>query len=117
VLGLEYHVSIVELRFEVEPSLWAPLGGADDVHGSFQHAAEVQLGHDIGGGLRVQGIVIGPELSRQPDHYQFALSPFFVVHREMGFLRLGLMLPMDELLGPPFEESFGFLATTGIHID
>jgi len=124
-LGLEYHVSIVQLRAHLEPSLWIPIAGNDDVHGAFYHAAEIQLGHTVGGGLRLQGVAYGPDygsLSRSgltggSDHYQFALSPFFVVHRDIGFLRLGVLMPMDEGLGPPFEESWGFLFATGINLD
>lgn len=112
-LGLEYHASIVELRAQLEPSVWAPLGTKVDPEGAFQHAVEIQLGHSIGGGLRVQGVVVGPG----DDNYQFALSPFFVIRRDLGFLRMGLMLPMDEELGPPFVQTWGFLLATGIHID
>ena len=120
--GLEYHARFFALRGELEPSLWAPLGDNDDLHGSFQHAVEFQFGHAIGGGLRVQGIVVGPSFrlvrgGEADDHYQLALSPFFQITREMGFLRTGLMLPMDEQLGPPFERSWGFLVNTGLHID
>ncbi len=122
--GLEYHVNIVELRAQLEPSLWIPVGNNDDVHGAFYHAAEIQLGHTIGGGLRVQGVAYGPGygsrsggLSGGDDYYQFALSPFFVIHRDLGFLRLGLMLPVDEALGPPFEQTWGFLFATGINLD
>jgi len=123
--GIEWHAGIVELRGQLEPSLWIPVGSNDDVHGAFYHAVELQLGHGIGGGLRVQGVAFGPgygeprgsRLRSDDDYYQFALSPFFAINRELGFLRLGLMLPIDEGLGPAFEKSWGFLFNTGLNID
>lgn len=111
--GLEYHVEFFALRAQLQPSVWVPIGNAEDVHGSFQHALELQLGHEIGGGVRLQGVVIGPG----EDNYQFAISPFFGLWKDLGFVRLGLMLPVDAELGPPFERSWGFLLDTGIHID
>jgi hypothetical protein len=117
-LGLEYHASIVELRAELDPSLWFPLSG-EDFHGAFYHALELQLGHSIGGGLRVQGVVFGPT----DDNYQFALAPFFQVSREMGYLRTGITMPLNSPLGPPFGETdngagaWGFNLALGIHVD
>ena len=111
-LGLEYHVSIVELRAELNPSIWFPLAG-EDFSGAFYHAAEIQLGHGIGGGLRLQGVVFGPT----QDNYQAALSPFFVVSRDIGYLRTGIFIPISEPLGPPFSETWGYNLALGIHVD
>lgn len=117
-LGLEYHASIVELRVELDPSLWFPLAG-EEFSGAFYHAAEIQLGHGIGGGLRLQGVVFGPT----EDSYQAALQPFFVVSRELGYLRTGIMMPLNAPLGPPFGETdngagaWGFNVALGIHVD
>jgi len=111
--GLDYHVSIVELRAHLEPSVWFPIHDKDEIDGAFFHSFEAQFGHEIGGGLRLQGVVVGPG----SDNYQFAISPFFVVTRDLGFVRVGLMLPVDEELGPALERSWGMLINAGIHID
>jgi len=114
-LGLEFITGIFALRAQLEPSLWIGVGSREDVSGTFQHAVEVQLGHGLGGGLRLQGIVIGPG----SDNYQFALSPFLVASRDIGFLRVGLMLPMNKPLGPAFKENraWGMMFATGMHLD
>jgi hypothetical protein len=116
-LGLEYHVASFGLRIELEPSLW--LGAPAGVSGAFQHALELQIGHGIGAGLRIQGVALGPKAdhSGEEDHYQLAFSPFFGVWRDAGFLRLGLMLPADAQLGPPFAKTWGLLCAAGLHVD
>ena len=117
-LGLEWHASIVELRVELDPSLWFPLAG-EEFSGAFYHAAEIQLGHGIGGGLRLQGVVFGPT----DDNYQAALQPFFAVSSELGYLRTGIMMPLNKPLGPPFGETdggagaWGFNVALGMHVD
>jgi hypothetical protein len=112
-LDWETHASIVELRAQLHPSLWPPTPGNKDTHGAFYHAAEVQLGHGIGGGLRIQGVVLGPG----KDNYQAALGPFFAIRRDLGFLRTGFLMPLNKPLGPPFEKSWGFQLAAGVHID
>ncbi len=120
-VGIELHASIVEFRAKLEPSVWFPTGNNRDekIAGAFYHAVELQLGHGIGAGLRLQGVAIGPG----KDNYQFAMIPFFVVSRDLGFLRLGIMMPLDEELGPPFDRdaggagAWGWLVNTGLHID
>jgi len=114
-MRLEYHTDLLELRAELEPSVWFPLGNKDEIEGAFPHAVELQLGHGVGGGLRLQGVVVGPG----NDQYQAALSPFFAIRRELGFARVGIMFPLDETLGPAFEErrAWGALVATGLHID
>ncbi len=109
----EWHSEYTELRVHAEPSLWAPIGRNKDVHGAFYHSAEIQVGHRVGGGVRLQGVVVGPG----SDHYQFAVSPFFALSRAFGALRLGLMMPADKPLGPPFKNTWGFLADVALHID
>ena len=42
------------------------------------------------------------------------MEPFFVIERRLGFMRLGLMLPIDSFLGPPFAESGGFIDREGV---
>jgi hypothetical protein len=116
-LGVEWHASIIELRAELAPSMWAPLAG-ESFHGSFYHAAEFQVGHGIGGGLRLQGVALGPT----DVNYQLAMEPFFQVSRDLGFLRTGIMMPLDHPLGPPFIEgdglgAWGFRFAAGIHVD
>ena len=105
------------LRLDLEPIMSVPVGDHGfNVGWSFQHALEVQYGHDIGVGLRVQGIALSDQLSA--DAYQLAVEPFAVVQREIGFARLGLMLPIDGgQAGPPFEQSWGLRLWAGLHVD
>jgi hypothetical protein len=119
-LLFEVHASIVEMRAHLEPTVWIGIGNKDgDSSGGFYHAFEVQLGHTVGGGLRIQGVATATD-----DAYQFAMSPFFVVQQELGFVRTALMLPIDNDLGPAFDDSdreslgaWGFLLSLGIHLD
>jgi hypothetical protein len=120
--GLEYHVGAFGLRVELEPALWVLIEQHEDFGGSFPHALELQAGHEIGAGVRVQGVLAGaePDRGRGPivsDHYQFAVNPYFVVHRDAAALRIGMMLPLDEALGPPFERSFGLLVDAAVNLD
>lgn len=105
------------LRLDLEPILSVPIGDYGyNVGFTFQHAAEIQYGHGVGVGLRVQGVAISDQLS--PDAYQFSVEPFAVVQRDMGFARLGLLLPIDDsIAGPPFEQAWGLRLWTGFHID
>jgi len=106
-----------ELRVDLEPVVSIPIGDYGyNVGFTFQHAAEIQFGHSIGVGLRVQGVAITDQLST--DAYQLGIEPFAVVQREMGFARLGLMFPIDDsTAGPPFEQAWGLRLWTGLHID
>lgn len=105
------------LRFDLEPVLSIPIGERGYNAGfALQHAAELQYGHSIGAGLRIQGVAITPDLL--DDAYQLAIEPFFVVKRELGFARLGLMMPIDEsAAGPAFERAWGLRLAAGLHID
>ncbi|MFO0592575.1 MAG: hypothetical protein U0441_33840 [Polyangiaceae bacterium] len=107
----------VTVRLDLEPIVSFPVGDYGyNVGFTFQHAAEVQYGHGIGVGMRVQGVAISDQLS--PDAYQLAVEPFAVVQRDLGFARLGLMLPIDgSVAGPPFEQSWGLRLWAGLHID
>lgn len=106
-----------ELRVDLEPIVSLPIGDYGyNVGFTFQHAAEIQFGHRLGVGLRVQGVAITDQLSA--DAYQLAIEPYAVVQRDMGFARLGLMLPIDDsTAGPPFEQAWGLRLWTGLHID
>jgi hypothetical protein len=92
-----------------------------------QHAAEFQFGHAIGGGFRLQGVATPTD---EADAYQLAMEPFLSIERELGFLRLGLMLPLDKVLGPPLASidgdrrrnqdglgSWGLLIRTGLRFE
>lgn len=124
------------LRVDLEPALLAPIGDrtsfdettGKDVGFVLPHAAEIQYGHRIGVGLRYQGVALsdgatfgyffGQAGFEPSDAYQAALEPFFVVRRDLGFLRLGLMLPLDgRMAGPAFEQSWGLRLSTGVHLD
>jgi hypothetical protein len=120
----EYFPNAVPLAFAVD------LEGHLDV-GLVQHAAELQIGRDVGGGLRVQGVAlptfdeiengsdfeyIESPITNDADLYQFALEPFFRLEREKFMLRTGLMMPMDSRLGPPFASSWGLRLQLGMRL-
>jgi hypothetical protein len=104
-------------RLEVEPVLSIPIGdNGYDVGFALQHAIEAQYGHSFGGGVRVQGVAVTQSLL--DDAYQLAVEPFLVVRRDLGFARLGLMLPLDDsTAGPPFSQAWGLRLWAGLHID
>jgi hypothetical protein len=134
--AIEAHLGAVTiLRFEVEPVTYFPLAGHEQVELVIQHAAEVQFGHAIGGGLRLQGVALPTfdetdiDVISEGDLYQFAMEPFFVIERRSALLRLGLMLPFDEILGPPLASlggrrslngglgAYGFKLAVGVRLD
>jgi hypothetical protein len=99
---------------QVEPAFFASVGGRDGTGGIlFQHGTDIQVGHTLGAGLRFQGVA----QSAFDDAYQVALEPFFVIERELAFLRLGIMMPLDEYLGPPFMRAWGLRLATGIRLE
>jgi hypothetical protein len=110
-IWVETHIGDATLfRFEIEPVTTFPLGGGEEVELAIQHAAEIQFGHAIGGGLRLQGTAF-PTFEETDngslatdDLYQLAFEPFFVIERRSAFLRTGLMIPVDEVVGPPFAS-------------
>lgn len=114
--GFEWHGGPVELRIQADPIPMFPVRARDEVELLFQHAVELQVGHGIGGGLRLQGVA-----STGRDAYQTALEPFLSIERDLVFLRTGLVLPLDEALGPPFstksQGSWGFRLATGVRVD
>lgn len=117
-LGFSYErvSKYFESRLDLEPVLLIPVDNPTDVNFVFQHAGEVQIGHSIGGGLRVQGVAVTSDVF--DDAYQVSVEPFFVVRRELGFARIGLMLPIDDsVAGPAFEQAWGLRLMTGLHID
>ncbi|MBI4703988.1 MAG: hypothetical protein HY744_23005 [Deltaproteobacteria bacterium] len=147
--GLETHFGQFLLRVQANPVLYVPSPRTRLVAVSpttaqnvrynanyelaFEHAAELQYGHEIGGGLRVQGVALptfaqvdsghpfGGDVAHDPDDkgdfYHFSIEPFFAVERELLFLRLGLMMPINRPVGPPFDQSWGLRLTTGLHVD
>jgi hypothetical protein len=115
-LGYERVTGLLEIRLDAEPVLLIPVGNSQEVNFVFQHAGELQFGHSIGGGLRVQGVAVTKGVF--DDAYQLSVEPFFVVRRELGFARIGLMLPIDDsVAGPAFEQAWGLRLMTGLHID
>jgi hypothetical protein len=113
--GLEYHTGIVELRGELDPNFGVSIAKGESHHFALQHAFEAQIGHSIGGGLRYQGVAFATKTNPldSSDHYQGAFEPFFIVHKNPIFFRLGILLPVDASLGKPFDTSWGMRATTG----
>jgi hypothetical protein len=111
-LGLEAHADAFIVRCEFEPMVL--LDSDDGTQFVVQQAAEVQLGHRLGGGVRLQGVWLA---SFEDDVFQATLEPFLALEQERLFLRAGLLLPLDEDLGPPFEDHWGFRLATGFRIE
>lgn len=115
-LAFETHGDLYELRVIAEPVALFAVGRRSDSEFVFQHAFEAQLGHTIGGGMRLQGVAIPTE---EDDAYQAALEPFFSVEAKAAMFRFGLMMPLDEQLGPPFSDrgAWGLHLTMGMRLD
>lgn len=122
-LGIEGHVSIVELRAQLEPVWGISVKDREDHLFALQHAVEIQIGHVIGGGLRYQGTVVATEaldpISRGEDHYQGAFELFFRIQRDPLFARLGFTLPLDMPLGDYDGDgrSWGVRGQLGFNLD
>ena len=129
-LGLEGHVGIAELRAELDPVWGASVSDSADHFFAFQHAVEIQIGHTIAGGLRYQGVLVAtdnpelvdtgtPDMTGFPttDRYQGVLEPFFKLYHDPVFMRVGLLLPVDAPLGPPFKQGWGVRGTIGWSLD
>jgi hypothetical protein len=126
--GIEAHFGIAILRFDLDPVFHFPIGRNDQVEFALQHALELQLGHAIGGGLRVQGVALptfddtGTKSITRGDLYQLAIEPFLAIERRVGFLRAGVMLPLDSFLGPPLVSDndgggWGLRLAMGLRIE
>jgi hypothetical protein len=128
-VDLEGHLPVgLVFRLEIEPVLLPPFVGGEGFEFVLQHAGEVQIGRDIGGGLRLQGVALPTfeEIDNRSefdyisaddgDLYQFALEPFFRLERDRYMLRTGLMMPMDSSLGPPFVRSWGLRVQLGMRL-
>ena len=122
-LGGEIHVGPVIFRLALEPALYLPIGANDDFEEVVQQAVEVQIGHAIGGGLRVQGAAfptfddLDGRHETERDLFQLSLEPFLVLERKLAFLRTGLLLPIDRQLGPPLDHSWGFRLALGVRVE
>ncbi|WP_437966896.1 hypothetical protein WMF04_46270 [Sorangium sp. So ce260] len=122
-LGAEAHVGPLIARAQIEPVLYIPLGRNEEYEIAIQHAAELQIGHGIGGGVRVQGMAmptfenVGIRHAVARNLYVLALEPFLAMEREAAFVRAGLLLPLDEELGPPLDHTWGFHFTAGVRTD
>jgi hypothetical protein len=117
--GLEGHASIVEVRGQLDAGFGIPIERGEGAHVVIQHALEIQLGHEIGGGVRYQGVAFATRSNptRESDRFQAALEPFFALRRELVSLRLGLLMPLDGELGPPFKSGWGFRGSVGMNLD
>jgi hypothetical protein len=122
--GVEAHVGeLLILRLNGDLTAMFAYGDNDESEVAFQHAGEIQLGHSFGGGLRVQGVALptfestGVRSSFEGDLYQLAIEPYFSYEGDMLYTRVGLLLPVDEALGPPFSQSYAFRLSTGFRID
>jgi len=120
----EWHTAgFIALRAEIQLTSYFPMGRNDKAEIVVQHAFEAQFGHRVGGGLRLQGVWLPTfdeiDIAHSLDGhtYQAAIEPFFAFEHRSMFMRLGIMLPLDEPLGPPIEEAWGFRFATGLRID
>jgi len=123
-LGTEHHLGrIVVLRAQVDPVVSIPYGENEEPEFTLQNAFELQVGQAIGGGLRVQAVVMPTwedtenDLDIEDDLAQLAFEPFFSYEGETLASRIGLMIPVDELAGPPFETAWGFRVGFGLRLD
>ena len=129
VVPLEARVSIegeagpVTMRGEIAPVIMIPIGRNDQIEVAIMHSVEAQVGHTIGGGLRLQGVALPTfgdvyrNSAAEGDLYQLAMEPFFVVQQPRYFFRTGMMMPLDSTLGPPFSRSFGFRLGFGVRLE
>lgn len=121
--GGEWMSGPVTLRGEVRMVVGIPLRTNDQTELFLPHAVEVQVGQRLGVGLRVQGIGLPTFGSIDVPHsvegqlYQAAIEPFFVFEHKPVFMRLGLMMPLDEPLGPPFKDAWGFRMAVGARVE
>jgi hypothetical protein len=122
-VSAERHLGPLIVRGQVDPILSIPIGRNDEYEFALQHAAELQLGHSIGGGGRVQGVALPTFENVDVRHagarnlYVLSIELFFVIERKLAFLRTGLMLPFDEELGPPLDHTWGFRLSAGVRME
>ncbi len=109
----EKHVDWFAFRAYADPVAFISYSDRVDSHFAIQHAVEFQFGQRFYAGLRLQGYLI----PTATDKYQFAVEPFFGIEHKRLFARLGLMMPMDQMLGPPFEDFVGMRVATGLRFD
>jgi hypothetical protein len=112
-IAFETHASFFGFRGQIEPVAYVAYHDRVDSQFALQHAVEFQFGHEYYAGLRFQGMLI-PTLD---DKYQFAMEPFLGIEKRIAFARLGLMMPLDEVLGPPAREFLGVRIATGVRFE
>lgn len=122
-VGLEKRMDIVSIRAEIAPVLMMPVGRSDEVEVAFLHAAEIEAGRVVSAGFRLQGVALPTTKDlayttpAEGTPYQAAMEPFVVVRHGAYFARTGLLLPLDEPLGPPLVKSFGFRLALGVRFE
>lgn len=117
--GLSYHVGNIELRFDIDPAFYVPIGDNDDPELVIQHGAEIQVGHRVGGGARLQGVArptFGEAEANRFDNelYQASGELFFAIQTDEAFARVGLVVPFDQPLGPLFDNMMPFRIAAGM---
>jgi hypothetical protein len=123
-LGTEHHVGrLVIVRTQLDPVVSIPYGENDEPELTLQSAAELQIGQVIGGGVRMQAVFLPTwddaqnDLDIEGDLAQLAFEPFFSYEGDAFASRIGLMMPVDELAGPPFETAWGLRVGFGLRLD
>lgn len=122
--GIQSRFDMLTIRAELAPVVMFPVGRSEQIEMVLLHAVELQVGQTFGAGLRFQGVEMPTttelEYKNTPafgSHYQAALEPFVSLQKPGYYLRTGLMMPLDEPLGPPLATSFGFRLAFGIRLD
>jgi hypothetical protein len=111
------------LRTDFDLVFNVPYGDNDEPEVQMQQGVELQLGQTIGGGLRLQTVILPTwedtdnDQGYENDVFQLAMEPFFSYEGDVMAGRIGLMLPIDEALGPPFERGWGFRVGLGARFD
>jgi hypothetical protein len=108
----EVHSGALAFRAEGDPIVAVTTTWG--VHFVAQQAVELQLGHELGAGLRLQAVWLP---TFEGDVFHSALEPFAVLEHRHVFARAGLMMPLDAELGPPFEKRWGARLAAGLRIN
>jgi len=101
--GLEWQLQPLFVRGSLEPLFFIPTDGGDLAVGSQQRVeAELKANVGVGGGLALQAVTAFTDAA---DRAQTSAEAFFSYDdAEDFFLRLGVLLALDEPLGFGFDE-------------
>jgi hypothetical protein len=100
------------LRLPVDLMMLVPTTGRRELKGGMvtRFEMEGQSKGGVGGGGALQFVISNGFRTRRDDLAQIAIEPYFVFDNDRVFVRFGLILAVDEPLGPAFFDG-GVLAT------